>query len=321
MILTTPAQERYRRFSCPNPACRLCNQPNADNVVHRSWTGKHKHIERLRCTICGCEFAERQGPLMARSKLPEATVEQLLKCQRWGVCDEGMADICAVDLKTVPRFQRVAAQRAVTHHWQSVQAVAVQGVQLDEAHAKLRPKQVEWVHTALAMGSWFFPVGRLWTADSRDGSHAARSGRRAHPADTALSHGRVEGLYRGAAPGRGGGVSSPPTWESGPQAQAAVGGSESLVLRPGGEVPQQGGPGGGRPQASGVRWPAPFCQAVVSAAARGDDPDRLYGTLVWDATGTGGVPAAPHPVSILEPQPPPGQGLAHGQSLQLCAAP
>jgi hypothetical protein len=158
MILTTPAQERYRRFSCPNPACRLCNQPNADNVVHRSWTGKHKHIERLRCTICGCEFAERQGPLMARSKLPEATVEQLLKCQRWGVCDEGMADICAVDLKTVPRFQRVAAQRAVTHHWQSVQAVAVQGVQLDEAHAKLRPKQVEWVHTALAMGSWFF----LW---------------------------------------------------------------------------------------------------------------------------------------------------------------
>ena len=158
MILTTPAQERYRRFSCPNPACRLCNQPNADNVVHRSWTGKHKHIERLRCTICGCEFAERQGTLMARSKLPEATVEQLLKCQRWGVCDEGMADICAVDLKTVPRFQRVAAQRAATHHWQSVQAVAVQGVQLDEAHAKLRPKQVEWVHTALAMGSWFL----LW---------------------------------------------------------------------------------------------------------------------------------------------------------------
>jgi IS1 family transposase len=127
-------------------------------VVHRSWTGKHKHIERLRCTICGCEFSERQGTLMARSKLPEATVEQLLKCQRWGVCDEGMADICAVDLKTVHRFQRVAAQRAETHHWQSVQDVAVQGVQWDEAHSKLRPKQVEWVHTALAMGSWFL----LW---------------------------------------------------------------------------------------------------------------------------------------------------------------
>ena len=95
---------------------------------------------------------------MARSKLPEDTVIRLVQCQRWGVCDEGTADICAVDLKTVHRFQRVAAQRAETHHRQSVQNVAVQGVQLDEAHAKLRPKQVEWVHTALAMGSWFL----LW---------------------------------------------------------------------------------------------------------------------------------------------------------------
>jgi hypothetical protein len=29
---------------------------------------------------------------------------------------------------------------------------------LDEAHAKLRPRQVAWSHTALAMGSWFL----LW---------------------------------------------------------------------------------------------------------------------------------------------------------------
>jgi IS1 family transposase len=63
-----------------------------------------------------------------------------------------------VDLKTVHRFQRVAAQRAQPHHQQVVRDVAVQGVQLEEAHAKLRPKQVEWVHTALAMGSWFL----LW---------------------------------------------------------------------------------------------------------------------------------------------------------------
>jgi len=95
---------------------------------------------------------------MARSKLPEATVQQLLKCQRWGVCDEGTADICAVDLKTVQRFQSVAAHRAQTHQQQVVQQVDVQGVQLDEAHSKLRPRRVEWIHTALAMGSWFL----LW---------------------------------------------------------------------------------------------------------------------------------------------------------------
>jgi IS1 family transposase len=158
MISTTPAPERYTRFSCPNPQCAHFNRPGEGNITHRSWTGTHKHIERLRCTACDQEFSEREGTLMARSKLPEETVVQLLKCQRWGVCDAGTADICAVDLKTVHRFQRIAAQRAEVHHRQSVQHVDVEGVQLDEAHSKLRPKQVEWVHTALAMGSWFL----LW---------------------------------------------------------------------------------------------------------------------------------------------------------------
>ena len=158
MIQTTPAPDRYTRFSCPNPRCVWFNQPGEGNITHRSWTGTHKHIERLRCTACDQEFSEREGTLMARSKLPEETVVQLLKCQRWGVCDAGTADICAVDLKTVHRFQRIAAQRAEVHHRQSVQHVDVEGVQLDEAHSKLRPKQVEWVHTALAMGSWFL----LW---------------------------------------------------------------------------------------------------------------------------------------------------------------
>jgi hypothetical protein len=158
MTRTTPAQERYTRFSCPNPHCAQFNRPGEGNIAHRSWTGTHKHIERLRCTICDREFSEREGTLMAGSKLPADTGIRLVQCQRWGVCDEGTADICAVDLKTVHRFQRVAAHRAETHHRQSVQNLEVQGVQLDEAHSKLRPKQVEWVHTALAMGSWLL----LW---------------------------------------------------------------------------------------------------------------------------------------------------------------
>ena len=158
MTQTTPVQDTYTRFSCPNPQCRQFNRPGAGHIAHRSWTGKHKHIERLRCTVCTQEFSERAGTLMARSKLPEETVERLLKCQRWGVCDEGTADICAVALKTVHRFQRVATHRAYTHHQQAVQHVEVKGVQMDEAHSKLRRRRVEWIHTALAMGSWFL----LW---------------------------------------------------------------------------------------------------------------------------------------------------------------
>jgi hypothetical protein len=63
-----------------------------------------------------------------------------------------------VALKTVHRLQQVTAQRAALHHRQVVREVDVPGVQLDEAHAKLRPHQVAWLQTALAMGSWFL----LW---------------------------------------------------------------------------------------------------------------------------------------------------------------
>jgi len=91
---------------------------------------------------------------MARSKRPEATVEQLWQCQRWGVCDAGTADSCRVDLKTVYRLQRVATPRAQSHHHQVVRDVDVPGVPWDEAHATRRPTQVAWVHTAWAMGSW-----------------------------------------------------------------------------------------------------------------------------------------------------------------------
>ena len=158
MTPTTPAQDRYIQFSCPHPQCAWFNQPGEGHSAHRSWTGTPKQIDRRRCTAGDREFSEREGTLMARSQLPEDTVVRLLKCQRWGVCDEGTADICEVEIKTVHRCQRVAAQRAETHQRQRVQHVAVEGVQLDAAQANLRPKQVAWVHTALAMGSWFL----LW---------------------------------------------------------------------------------------------------------------------------------------------------------------
>jgi hypothetical protein len=61
MTQTTPAQERYTRFSCPNPQGARFNHPGEVNIVHRSWTGTHKHIERLRCTACDREFSERAG--------------------------------------------------------------------------------------------------------------------------------------------------------------------------------------------------------------------------------------------------------------------
>jgi len=99
MILTTPARERYTRFSCPNPHCAQFNRRGTGHIAHRSWTGKARHIERLRCTLCHREFSEREGTLMARSKLPEATVEQLLQCQR--VSDHRGSNSQVIDFERV----------------------------------------------------------------------------------------------------------------------------------------------------------------------------------------------------------------------------
>jgi hypothetical protein len=95
---------------------------------------------------------------LLKSRYGKVRVLQLLQGQRGGVCEAGTADICAVARQTVYRGHRVAAQRAVTHHQQSAQHLEVQGGQWDEAHTKLRPTQVAWVHTAWAMGSGFL----LW---------------------------------------------------------------------------------------------------------------------------------------------------------------
>jgi hypothetical protein len=148
-----PEDHHYSTFSCPHPRCPLRSQRGAGNIGHRAWTGTDKDIERLRCTPCGQEFSARRGTLMEATKLPAETVERLLKCQRWGVCDAGTAEICGVDIKTVHRFQHVAAQRAQEHHEQVTCDLQVEGVQLDEMHSKLRGRRVEWLHTAIAMGS------------------------------------------------------------------------------------------------------------------------------------------------------------------------
>jgi hypothetical protein len=154
MILTTPAPESSTRCSCPNPHCPWFNRPGEGHSAHRSWTGTHPHLDRLRCTACGRACSEREGTGLARRKLPEDTVVRRLKGQRWGVWDAGTADIGAGARKTVHRLQPVAAQRAEPPHRQVGREVDVPGVQWDAAHATLRPPQGAWLHTAVAMGRW-----------------------------------------------------------------------------------------------------------------------------------------------------------------------
>jgi hypothetical protein len=92
---------------------------------------------------------------MEGNKRPEETVARLLKCQRWGVCDAGTADSGGVDITTVHRFQHVAAQRAPEPHEQSTCDLRVKAVPLDEMPSTRRGPHVDWLHTAIAMGSRF----------------------------------------------------------------------------------------------------------------------------------------------------------------------
>jgi hypothetical protein len=107
MIRTTPAPEGYPRFSCPPPPWAPCHRPGPGTIAHRSWTDKAS--ARLCCPLSHREVSEREGPVMARSTRPAATVEQLRPCQRWGGWDEGTADRCGVALKPVQRGQPMAA--------------------------------------------------------------------------------------------------------------------------------------------------------------------------------------------------------------------
>src|SRR5262245_38385356 len=151
-------------------------------------------------------------------------------------------------------------------------------------------------------------VGRLRPTSPGYGSDADRAARRAYPAASPVSYRRVEAASRGAAPGCGGWGSAATAWGSRAQAGASAGSGADLGLRPGGQGPQHGWPGRGGQPARGLRWPTPFWQAIAPAPTWPDDPDSLYGTLVWHLAGAGRTPAAPHPVSVLEPHAPPGEG-------------
>ena len=150
MIPTTPAQDQDRQYACPHPGCGPCNRPGAGPIVHRSWTGKDKRLARGRGTPWRHACSARRGTLMAATQRPDETVERLLQCQRWGVCDAGTADLGAGDLKTGHRCQHVAAHRAHEQPEPVTPARRGEGVQRDARHATRRGPPGAWRHTALA---------------------------------------------------------------------------------------------------------------------------------------------------------------------------
>lgn len=143
---------QYDRFSCPNQDCKFFNQEAQGNIVHRSWGGKEKNIERLRCSCCSKEFSSNKGTLRENAKITENQQVLMLKCFRWGVPETGIADIAEVNIKTVHLFQTKVATHSKSYHDQNVHNVSDPIAQCDELYAK-RQSGTEWVGVAIAATS------------------------------------------------------------------------------------------------------------------------------------------------------------------------
>lgn len=74
------ADDDLSDFTCSNEVCSDFNHFAAGNLHVCERMGKGHRIRRLYCITCGHRFSERQGSLLAQSKLPEATVVQIVKC-------------------------------------------------------------------------------------------------------------------------------------------------------------------------------------------------------------------------------------------------
>jgi len=129
-------------FACPNPDCADFNRFDAGNLSVAERMGKGKVIRSARggyCKTCGRRFSEREGSLMAGTKVPEDVVVRMVKCLAYGCSIEATADICEVDPRTVERMLEKAGRRA--EHFHSAEggqferlAKPPDAVEVDEVH-------------------------------------------------------------------------------------------------------------------------------------------------------------------------------------------
>jgi transposase-like protein len=134
-----PSDNDLSRFACPNEDCGDFNRFAAGNLRVCERMGRDRRILRLYCSSCGHRFSERQGSLMARSKLPEETVVRIVKCLGYGCSVEATADICEVDPRTVELLLAKAGSRAEDFHRLQLDRLAgpISAVEIDELHAPL----------------------------------------------------------------------------------------------------------------------------------------------------------------------------------------
>jgi transposase-like protein len=141
MPKVVPPGDDLSGFACPNEDCCDFNRFAAGNLSVCERMGKDHRIRRLYCRSCGHRFSEREGTLMARTKLPEETVVRIMKCLVHGCPIEATADICEVTPRTVESFLEKAGRRAEEFHCLQLEKLTepLGVVELDELHGRSVP--------------------------------------------------------------------------------------------------------------------------------------------------------------------------------------
>jgi len=138
-VASATASDDLSQFACPNEDCDDFNRFAVGNLSVCERMGKGRRIRRLYCKSCGPRFSERQGSLLAKSKLPEETVVRIVKCLGYGCSVEATADICEVDPRSVSLLLSKAGPRAEDFHGLQLDGLAepLEAVEIDELHAPL----------------------------------------------------------------------------------------------------------------------------------------------------------------------------------------
>ena len=136
-----PPEDDLTGFACPNEDCCDFNRFAAGNLSVCERMGKDHRIRRLYCKSCGHRFSEREGSLMAKTKLPEETVVRIIKCLVHGCSIEATADICEVTPRTVESLLKKAGRRAEDFHRLQLEKITqpLEVVELDELHGRSVP--------------------------------------------------------------------------------------------------------------------------------------------------------------------------------------
>jgi transposase-like protein len=126
-------------LACPNEDCSAFNRFDVGNLSVVEWIGKRKDIRRLYCCQCGQRFSERRGTLREYTKVPDETLQRILKCLSHGCSITASAAICDVDTRTVQRVLRQAGPRADDSHRLQIEQhrTPVAAAQLDELHGRV----------------------------------------------------------------------------------------------------------------------------------------------------------------------------------------